>query len=67
MKTWIAALGEETVYEADLPPCCLRAAGGVEESFACPSCGAVWQEPMAVEPEECAFVERSGEERKGAA
>ena len=67
METWIAALGEETFYGTDLPPCCLRAAGDAEGSFACPSCGAVWQEPMAVEPEECAFVERSGEERKGAA
>ena len=67
VKLWISALGEETFHEADLPNCCRRTAGGVEDSFECPSCGAIWQEPMAVEPEECAFVERSGEERKGAA
>lgn len=67
VKLWISALGEETFHEVDLPACCQRTAGSAEDSFACPSCGAVWQEPMATEPEECAFVERPGEERKGAA
>ena len=34
--TWIAALGEEVVYEADLPACCARTARSVEGSFECP-------------------------------
>ena len=69
MRTWIAALGEEVVlYEADLPACCQRSARGSGDSFECSSCGAVWQVPLPVEPEEDAFREqRVAEERKGAA
>ena len=65
-RTWIAALGEEVLYEADLPTCCRRSssAGG---SFECPSCGAIWQAPLPAEPEECAFGGGDPEERKGAA
>ena len=66
-RTWIAALGEEALYEMDLPACCRRSARGSDNSFECPSCGAVWQEPLPVEPEQDAFVERVAEERKGAA
>jgi DNA-binding helix-hairpin-helix protein with protein kinase domain len=67
-RTWIAALGEEVLHEVDLPACCRRIARGSSgESFECPSCGAVWQAPLPVEPEEDAFVERVAEERKGAA
>ncbi|MDQ4107155.1 MAG: hypothetical protein M3157_08315 [Actinomycetota bacterium] len=67
MRLWMAALGGESFYEQDLPACCRRDARGSEGFFECPSCGAVWQIGMAVEPEECAFAERTGEERKGAA
>ncbi len=69
-RTWIAALGEEVVlYEVDLPACCQRSARGREagDSFECPSCGAVWQAPLPVEPEEDAFGRGGAEERKGAA
>jgi DNA-binding helix-hairpin-helix protein with protein kinase domain len=67
-RMWVAALGGETLYEVDLPSCCRRTAWGVEDSFDCPGCGAAWQAPLPFEPEECAFVERTGEgERKGAA
>ena len=62
---WIAALGEEVRYEEDLPACCRRTAREYEHSFECPVCGAMWQKPLAIEPEEDAFVER--EERRGAA
>ena len=67
-RAWIAALGEEVfLYEEDLPACCRRGAGETEAggSFECPSCGAVWQAPLAVEPEEDAFTEP--QERRGAA
>ncbi len=68
MRTWIAALGEEVVlYEVDLPACCQRSARGFDRSFECSSCGAVWQAPLPVEPEEDAFGHRDAEERKGAA
>jgi DNA-binding helix-hairpin-helix protein with protein kinase domain len=68
VRTWIAALGEEVVlYEADLPACCQRSARGSDDSFECPSCGAVWQAPLPVEAEEDAFGQRDTEERKGAA
>ena len=68
VRTWIAALGEEVVlYEADLPACCQRSAGGSDDSFECTSCGAVWQAPLPVEAEEDAFGQRDTEERKGAA
>ena len=66
-RTWIAALGEEVLHEVDLPACCRRSARGSDNSFECPSCGAVWQVPLSVEPEADAFVERVAEERKGAA
>ncbi len=67
-RTWIAALGEEVLYEADLPACCRRSARGASgESFECPSCGAVWRAPEPIEPEVCAFTESDAEERRGAA
>lgn len=66
-RLWMAALGGEALYEADLPACCQRAARSNADYFECVSCGAVWQETVAVEPEECAFTERVGDERKGAA
>ena len=62
-NAWIAALGEEVVYEEDLPACCRRSVQ--EGSFECPGCGAMWQEPLPLQPEEDAFTER--EERRGAA
>ena len=67
VRTWIAALGEEVLYEVDLPACCRRSARGSGNSFECLSCGALWQAPLPAEPEEDAFVERVAEERKGAA
>ena len=67
-RTWIAALGEEVLYEADLPACCRRSARGASgESFECPSCGALWRAPVPFEPEGCAFTESDAEERRGAA
>jgi hypothetical protein len=67
-RLWIAALGEEAFYEVDLPGCCRRFARSFDSSFECPECGAVWQAPLPVEPEECAFTERASDgERKGAA
>ena len=69
-RLWVAELGEEVLYEEDLPACCRRSARGFEDyAFDCPGCGATWRTalPMA-EPEECAFTERNdGQERKGAA
>ena len=69
MRTWIAALGEEVVlHEEDLPACCQRSArSSSDHSFECLSCGAIWQAPLPVEPEGCAFMESDTEERKGAA
>ncbi len=67
VRTWIAALGEEVLHEVDLPACCRRSARGSDNSFECPSCGAMWQVPQPVEPEEDAFAQRVAEERKGAA
>ncbi len=68
MRTWKAALAEEVVlYEADLPACCQRSGRGSDDSFECPSFGALWQAPLPVEPEEDAFGRRETEERKGAA
>lgn len=61
------ALGGEALYEQDLPGCCRRGSRDSEDSFECGSCGAMWQAAHPVEPEECAFVERTAEERKGAA
>ena len=61
-------MGEEVLYEEDLPGCCRRSARCFEGSFECPACGACWQGLMAVEPVECAFTERASDgERKGAA
>jgi hypothetical protein len=71
VRTWIAALGEEVLHEADLPTCCRRSArsarGSSGGSFECPSCGAMWQVPLPTEPDECAFGRSEPEERKGAA
>ena len=64
-SAWIAALGEEVVYEEDLPACCRRSALQDDHSFECPVCGAMWREPLPLEPEEDAFALR--EERRGAA
>jgi hypothetical protein len=67
-RVWTAALGEEALYEADLPACCRRSARSFDDSFECPVCGAAWQAPLSAKPEECAFTERTGDgERKGAA
>ncbi len=68
-RLWMAALGEEALYEEDLPACCQRCARGSGDSFECPACGAAWQAPLpGAEPEECAFTERASDgERKGAA
>jgi hypothetical protein len=65
VRTWIAPLGEEVLHEVDLPACCQRSARSSGDSFECPSCGAMWQVPLPVEPEEDAFGVR--EERRGAA
>jgi hypothetical protein len=70
VRTWIAALGEEVLHEVDLPTCCrrtARSAAGSEDPFECPSCGAMWQPPLPMGPEECAFSRDDPEERKGAA
>ena len=68
VRLWVAALGDEALYEEDLPSCCRRSARSFDASFECPACGAAWQAPLDAEPEECAFTERaSNEERKGAA
>jgi hypothetical protein len=64
-SAWIAALGEEVVYVEDLPACCRRSAVHFDESFECPVCGAMWREPLPLQPEEDAFAQR--EERRGAA
>jgi hypothetical protein len=68
VRLWVAALGEEAFYEADLPSSCRRSARSLDDSFECPACGAAWQAPLAAEPEECAFTERASDrQRKGAA
>jgi hypothetical protein len=69
-RLWMASLGGEALYEADLPECCQRFARSFDDSFECAVCGAEWQAPLAevAEPEECAFTERANDgERKGAA
>lgn len=67
-RLWIAALGDESVYEADLPACCQRSARSADDSFECHSCGAMWRVPIPVVPEEDAFVRRGSEdERRGVA
>ncbi len=70
----MASLGEEALYEVDLPGCCQRSAGSAnsagsfDDFFYCPVCGAEWRTSLAVEPEECAFTDRASDgERKGAA
>lgn len=63
---WVPHMGGETFYEADMPACCQRGARGAEETFECISCGAVWQAPLPVEPEACAFAERPEQERGAA-
>jgi hypothetical protein len=65
-SAWIAVLGEEVVYEEDLPACCRRSVVG-EDSFECPACGAMWQAPLPLHLEEDAFSQRDLEERRGAA
>jgi hypothetical protein len=65
-SVWIAALGEEVLYEEDLPSCCRRSAHEQDRSFECPVCGAMWREAIPVEPEHDAFTTRR-EERRGAA
>jgi hypothetical protein len=67
LRTWIAPLSEEVLHDVDLPACCQRSARGSDNSFECPSCGAIWQAPLPVEPEEDAFGGRDAEERRGAA
>ena len=64
-SAWIAGLGEEVLYEEDLPACCRRSALHYDDSFECPVCGAMWREPLPLQPEEDAFAQR--EERRGAA
>ena len=64
-SVWIAALGEEVRYEEDLPACCRRTASEHDRSFECPGCGAMWQKPLPLEPEQDAFAQPG--ERRGAA
>ena len=63
-SAWIAALGEEVVYEEDLPACCKRSAIHYDESFECPACGAMWRGPLPPQPVEDGLAPR--EERRGA-
>ncbi|MGB3634712.1 MAG: hypothetical protein WA982_11780 [Rubrobacteraceae bacterium] len=67
VRLWVSELGEEVIYEQDLPACCRRDSRGSEEAFECFVCGARWQAVVPVETEECAFMERAAQERKGAA
>ncbi|MEW6637954.1 MAG: hypothetical protein AB1425_14205 [Actinomycetota bacterium] len=67
MRLWTPGLGGEVFYQQDLPACCSRSAREAEDAFECGYCGAGWQAVLPVEPEECAFVEREKEERRGAA
>ncbi|CAN5668821.1 hypothetical protein BH24ACT21_BH24ACT21_18240 [soil metagenome] len=67
VRLWVSELGEEVIYEQDLPACCHRDARGTEDEFECFACGARWQPAVTVETEECAFMERDTQERKGAA
>ena len=68
VRLWVSEIGEEVIYEQDLPTCCRSDARGVEGGFECLACGARWQaSSMPVEPEECAFMECATQERKGAA
>ena len=78
MRLWVSEIGEEVIYEQDLPDCCHRGARSEarearsearssEDGFECVSCGARWQAAVPVEPEGCAFMERAAHERKGAA
>src|ERR687883_261795 len=54
---------EELGDEEDLPACCRRTARENDRSFECPVCGAMWQEPIPVQPEGDAYAQR--EERRG--
>lgn len=75
MRLWVSEIGSEVIYEQDLPDCCHREsrskarseARSSEDGFECFSCGARWQAVVPVEPEDCAFMERAVQERKGAA
>ena len=83
VRLWISTLGAslddgsagEARYEEDLPLCCRGEAasfvrdgsGEPGDDFQCPVCGAVWQLPMAVEPEFDAFTYRPPDESQGAA
>ena len=67
MRLWVSELGEEVMYEQDLPACCHRDARSSEEAFECLACGARWNAAAPAEPEECAFMERAAQGRKGAA
>lgn len=67
VRLWVSEIGEEVIYEQDLPACCKRDARGAEDEFECLACGARWQAALPAEPEECAFMERAEQERKGAA
>ncbi len=64
---WVSELGGEVFHEEDVPGCCRRTAREAGDSFECFSCGARWQAAAPLEPEDCAFMERNVEERKGAA
>ncbi|MGF1473070.1 MAG: hypothetical protein ACFB50_15200 [Rubrobacteraceae bacterium] len=67
MRLWVSELGEEVMYEQDMPGCCRRDARGSEDGFECLACGARWQAVLPVEMEGCAFLESTEQERKGAA
>lgn len=67
MGVWVSELGGEVFHTEDVPGCCQRAAWEAEESFECFSCGARWRAVVQAEPEECAFMERNVQERRGAA
>ena len=67
VRLWVSELGEEVIYEQDLPACCRRDAAAPSDGFECFVCGARWQTVAPPETEECAFMERNVQERKGAA
>ena len=64
-SAWIAALGEEVVYEEDLPACCRRSALHYDESFECPVCGAMWREPLCNRGRTPSHSAKSVEEQRG--
>lgn len=67
MRLWISECGEEVLYEQDVPGCCRRHVRGAVNTFDCLACGTKWQAALQAEPEQCAFIERMEQERKGAA